>query len=195
MGAGDIGHFHSFRLILGEIGRGLAAYCGESVYLDVALTWVANRRAVHPVEMRDEHGRASGYSLKDLISHWWRMTLTAGTRPLRLVALVGALLGLMALVLTAWIVWARVSSQIPVQGWTSIAVILLVTSGATLFSLGILAEYLGVVARTAMGKPINLVVSDPAEGPLGRAPLLASAAEAESEQQTQPAEPAATIEA
>jgi polyisoprenyl-phosphate glycosyltransferase len=193
MGAGDIGHFHSFRLILGETGRGLAAYCGESVYLDVALTWVVDRRAVYPVEMRDEHGRASGYSLRHLISHWWRMTLTAGTRPLRLVAMLGALLALMALVLTAWIVWARVTSQIPVQGWTSIAVILLVTSGATLFSLGILAEYLGVVARTAMGKPINLVVSDPAEGPLGRAPLPASAAQTGSEQQ--PAEPAATIEA
>jgi hypothetical protein len=194
--AGDVGHFHSFRLVLGEIGRGLAAYCGESVYLDVALTWVVNRRALCPVEMRDEHGRASGYSLRHLMSHWWRMMLTAGTRPLRLVALVGALLGLTALVLTAWVVWAKITSKIPVQGWTSIAVILLVTSGATLFSLGILAEYLGVAARTAMGKPINLVVSDPAEGPLGRPPLPATVVLTESkEQQQQPVEPTATIEA
>jgi glycosyltransferase involved in cell wall biosynthesis len=195
MGASDVGHFHSFRLILGETGRGLAAYCGESVYLDVALTWVVNRKAVYPVEMREERGHGSGYSLRHLVSHWWRMTLTAGTRPLRLVALLGALLGVGAVLLTAWVVWNRLTSQIPVQGWTSITVILLVTSGATLFSLGILAEYLGVAARTAMGKPINLVVSDPAEGPLGRAPLTATAAQSESADQPQPAEPAATIEA
>jgi undecaprenyl-phosphate 4-deoxy-4-formamido-L-arabinose transferase len=194
MGSGDIGHFHSFRLILGEIGRSLAAYCGESVYLDVALTWVVNRRAVHGVEMRDERGHASGYTFRHLLSHWWRMTLTAGTRPLRLVAVLGALLGLTALVLTAWIVWTKLTSDFPVQGWASVVVIMLVTSGATLFSLGILAEYLGVTARTAMGKPINLVVSDPAEGPLGREPLRLRTAGTESEPDVQPAEPAATIE-
>jgi polyisoprenyl-phosphate glycosyltransferase len=194
MGSGDIGHFHSFRLILGEIGRSLAAYCGESVYLDVALTWVVNRRAVHGVEMREERGHASGYTFRHLLSHWWRMTLTAGTRPLRLVAVLGALLGLTALALTAWIVWMKLTSDIPVQGWASVMVILLVTSGATLFSLGILAEYLGVTARTAMGKPINLVVSDPAEGPLGREPRRADAAQAEDPQGAQRAERAATVE-
>jgi undecaprenyl-phosphate 4-deoxy-4-formamido-L-arabinose transferase len=194
MGSGDIGHFHSFRLILGEIGRSLAAYCGESVYLDVALTWVVNRRAVHGVEMRDERGHASGYTFRHLLSHWWRMTLTAGTRPLRLVAVLGALLGLTALAFTAWIIWHKLTSDFPVQGWASVVVILLVTSGATLFSLGILAEYLGVTARTAMGKPINLVVSDPAEGPLGREPRRANAERIESAPEAQPAERAATIE-
>ena len=37
------------------------------------------------------------------------------------------------------------------------------------FSLGIVAEYLGIAARSAMGKPLYLVVSDADEGPLGRA--------------------------
>jgi undecaprenyl-phosphate 4-deoxy-4-formamido-L-arabinose transferase len=45
--------------------------------------------------------------------------------------------------------------------------ILLITSGGVLFSLGMVAEYLGVVGRSAMGKPLYLVVTDPAEGPLG----------------------------
>jgi undecaprenyl-phosphate 4-deoxy-4-formamido-L-arabinose transferase len=195
MGASDVRHFHSFRLILGETGRGLAAYCGESVYLDVALTWVVNRTAVYPVAMREEHAHGSGYSLQRLVSHWWRMTLTAGTRPLRLVALLGAVLGVGAVVLSAWVIWKRLMGHIPVQGWTSIAVILLLTSGATLFSLGILAEYLGVAARTAMGKPVNLVVTDPAEGPLGRPPLAVTDAQSEGVDESRPAEPAAAIEA
>jgi polyisoprenyl-phosphate glycosyltransferase len=170
IGGGDIRHFHSFRLVLGEIGRGLAAYCGEGVYLDVALTWVANRTATCPVAMREERERPSGYSLRRLASHFWRMVLTSGTRPLRLVALFGALLGVVALGLTVWVVWARITGDVPVQGWTSVMVILLVTSGAVLFSLGVLAEYLGIAAKTAMGKPLYLVVHDPADGPLGRTP-------------------------
>jgi hypothetical protein len=168
LGAGGPSHFHSFRLVLGEVGRGLAAYCGESVYLDVALTWVVSKTATCPVVMREEAGRPSGYSTRRLASHLWRMVLTSGTRPLRFVALFGAVLALIAVGLTAWVVWAKVTHQISVQGWTSVTVILLVTSGATLFSLGVIAEYLGIAARSSMGKPLYLVVSDPAHGPLGR---------------------------
>jgi polyisoprenyl-phosphate glycosyltransferase len=167
VGAGSVGHFHSFRLVLGEIGRGLAAYCGESVYLDVALTWVVSRSATCPVAMRAEGGRPSGYSSRRLASHFWRMVLTSGTRPLRLVACFGGFLGATAVALLAWVLWQKFTSHVPVQGWTSVMVVVLVTSGGTMLSLGIVAEYLGITARAAMGKPLYLVVSDPAEGPLG----------------------------
>lgn len=169
LGAGGLRHFHSFRLVLGEVGRGLAAYCGEGVYLDIALTWVAGRSATCPVAMREERGRPSGYSTRQLASHFWRMVLTSGTRPLRLVALFGLALGVAAFGLMVWVVWARITDDVPVQGWTSVMVVLLAVGGGTLLSLGVVAEYLGITARTAMGKPLYLVVSDPEEGPLGRA--------------------------
>ena len=168
LGAGSLGHFHSYRLVLGEAGRGLAAFCGEGVYLDVALSWVVSRAATHPVAMRDEHGRPSGYTIRQLVSHFWRMVLTSGTRPLRLVALFGVALGIAAFGLMGWVVWARVTDEVPVAGWTSVMVVLLAVGGGTLLSLGIVAEYLGIAARSAMGKPLYLVVSDPADGPLGR---------------------------
>jgi hypothetical protein len=196
LGAGDLREFHSFRLILGEPARGLAAYCGEGVYLDVALTWVTSNSTTYPVAMRSEGDRTSGYTLRQLVSHWWRMMLTVGTRPLRLVTLLGAALGVAALALTGWVIWAKLTDKVPVQGWTSMTVILLVTSGATLFSLGVLAEYLGVTARSLMGKPVNLVVSDPAQGPLGRAPLDAAPAhDDQTEPASQPGEPATRTEA
>jgi undecaprenyl-phosphate 4-deoxy-4-formamido-L-arabinose transferase len=168
LGAGGLGHFHSYRLVLGEVGRGLAAYCGEGVYLDVALTWVVRRFATCPVAMRTERNRGSGYSTRSLASHFWRMVLTSGTRPLRLVALLGACLSVAAVLLLGWILWSKFTQRVPVQGWTSVMVILLITSGTTLLSLGVVAEYLGIAARAAMGKPLYLVVGDPAAGPLGR---------------------------
>ena len=48
--------------------------------------------------------------------------------------------------------------------------VVLVTSGGSLFSLGIIAEYLGIAVKTAMGKPLYLVVTDLQRGPLGRLP-------------------------
>jgi len=168
IGGHDLRHFHSFRLVLGELGRGLAAYCGEGVYLDIALTWVVGHTATYPVAMREERGQGSGYSKRGLALHFWRMVLTSGTRPLRLVAVFGVFLGAMAFVLMGWVLWARLTQEVPVQGWTSVMVILLATSGGILFSLGIVAEYLGVSENNAMGKPLYLVVTDPAEGPLNR---------------------------
>ena len=40
-GGADASAFHSFRLVLGEVARSVAAYAGAGVYLDVALGWVA----------------------------------------------------------------------------------------------------------------------------------------------------------
>lgn len=170
LGSRDLKHFHSYRLILGEHARGLAAYCGESVYLDVALTWVARSAATCPVRLRPERDTRSGYSTRRLASHFWRLVLTSGTAPLRFVALFGVFLALGALVLVGWVLWARLSSQVAVPGWASVMVVLLITSGGTLLSLGIVAEYLGIAVKTSMGKPLYLVVSDAAAGPLGRAP-------------------------
>lgn len=171
---GDLRHFHSYRFVLGEVGRGLASRCGESVYLDVALTWVIGRSATVPVAMRRERERPSGFSTRGLVAHFWRMVLSSGTRPLRLITLFGALLSIIAAGLTIWIVVEKIMGNVPVKGWASLTVIMLVTSGATLFSLGILAEYLGVAAKASMGKPLYLIVSDPELGPLGKRALAAT---------------------
>jgi undecaprenyl-phosphate 4-deoxy-4-formamido-L-arabinose transferase len=53
-------------------------------------------------------------------------------------------------------------------------VVLLVSTGAILFALGVIAEYVGVNVNMAMGKPAYLIVSDPALGPLGKSPQKAS---------------------
>ncbi len=161
--------FHSFRLVLGEIGRAVAAYAGSGVYLDVALSWVARRVVTCPVQLRAEGGRPSGYSYRSLSSHFWRMVLTSGTRALRLVSLMGVLFASAGLLLALYFLLAQwiFRADTP-AGWPSLMVVLLICSGAILLALGVIAEYLGVAVNMAMGRPLYLIVSDPGEGPLGR---------------------------
>ena len=167
-GGADASLFHSYRLILGEVARSIAAYSGSGVYLDIALGWVVGRAATAPVTMRDEGERTSSYSLRRLLSHFLRMVLTAGTRGLRLVSLLGVILALLGLVLAGYIVVEQIVNPAPVQGWSSMTVVVLLSSGAVLFSLGVVSEYIGVTVNTALGKPLYLLTQDPAEGPLGR---------------------------
>jgi undecaprenyl-phosphate 4-deoxy-4-formamido-L-arabinose transferase len=164
LGNRQLGTFNSFRLIQGEIARGLAAYCGSQVYLDVALSWVVRTSAACPVALRGERGRPSGYGFQRLMGHLWRMFLTSGTRPLRLISFIGGLSMLAGIVVSAYVAWNRLASRIPVQGWTSLVIVVCLFSGLTLFSLGIIAEYLGITLSMAMGKPLYLIVSQPSRG-------------------------------
>lgn len=167
-GTGDVTKYNSYRLVLGEIGRSVAAYAGSGIYLDVGLGWVARPVATSPVSLRDEGERISGYSVRSLLSHFWRMALTSGTRGLRIVSALGAVLAVLGVAVAVVLVVAKLAGTSIAEGWTSLVTIMLVTSGAILFSLGVVAEYLGVAVNMAMGRPTYLIVGDPAEGPLGR---------------------------
>jgi len=69
--------FQSYRMVMGEIGRSVAAYAGSGVYLDVAMGWVAGPAAACPVQLRDEGERRSGYSTRALLSHFVHLVLSS----------------------------------------------------------------------------------------------------------------------
>jgi polyisoprenyl-phosphate glycosyltransferase len=156
-----IGRFNSFRLIDGEIARSLAAYCGSEVYLDVALSWVVRESAPCPVLLREERGRRSGYTYRRLFEHMWRMLLTSGTKPLRLISVLGGLSIVLGLAISGFALYEKLTTSVPVQGWTSLTILVCVFSGIILFALGVIAEYVGVTLRMAMGRPLYLIVSKP----------------------------------
>jgi dolichol-phosphate mannosyltransferase len=62
--------------------------------------------------------------------------------PLRLISLVGILLAFLGFVYAFFIVFNRLFFSVPVEGWASLMVALLVVSGTQLVFLGILGEYL-----------------------------------------------------
>lgn len=159
--------YNSFRFMLGDIGRSVAAYSGSGTYLDVAIGWVTERFATHPVTLRDEGARVSGYSLRSLASHFWRLVLTSGTRPLRLMSVLGLLFAVVGFGAAVGVVTARMTGAIDEVGWASLITVVLVGFGLVLFCIGVVAEYVGIAARAAMGQPPFLVVSDDELGPLG----------------------------
>lgn len=157
--------FESFRLIRGDIARQLAEVAANGAYLDVALTWVVGTTVSVPVVLRAEGREESGYNYRRLFSLFWKMVLCSGTRGLRLVSLLGVTLALAGVVVAAIIfVQAVTGDNNDPEGWASMIVALLVCSGAILFSLGLIAEYLGVALHILVGKPLYLKVDSPRPG-------------------------------
>lgn len=164
----ELGRYTSYRLIVGELGRAVAAYGGQDIYLDVALSWVVPASTTCTVELRHDLDRRSGYRFRSLVAHFVRLVVSSGTRPLRAVAVAGVAASVAGFLLSIWLIYARIVNDVTVQGWTALAVMVLVFSGSILFALGIIAEYLGVAVRMAMGRPPYLIVHDPAHGPLAQ---------------------------
>ena len=88
--------FHSFRLLEGGLARSACAYAGENVFLDVALAWTCGTPSACPVQLRQE-SVPSAYSYRRLLSHFWRLVVSSGTRPLRAIAAAGLLVAVSGL--------------------------------------------------------------------------------------------------
>lgn len=166
-GIESLAYAESFRLLTGEVARSVAAFAGSGAYLDVAVSWIASSSVTHPTISRED-GRASGYRLRSLFSHFWRLVRSSGTRPLRFIAVVGALFAVASIAISLWFGISRLTGADFPEGFATQVVSTLLPSGLVLISLGVIAEYLGSLIQVALGQPSYLVGSDPAEGPLGR---------------------------
>lgn len=158
---GGFAEFNSYRLILGEIGRSVAAYTGAGVYLDVALSWVVADVATCPVLARQEGRRAENYSYRSLISHFGRLLVSSGTKPLMFVSWLGVFFFLTGAAVSVWVVYQRIVGELVIAGWASTFIALMLIGGAMLLSLGIIAQYIGAATNMSLGKPLYVIVRDP----------------------------------
>jgi hypothetical protein len=153
--------FSSFRVVDGEMARSLAAYCGSGVYLDVALHWLVARIGHCPVRLRSEGNRPTGYSVHRLFSHFSRLVRTSGARPLRVITALGVGSIALGIGISAYAVYMKVMDRVPVEGWTSLVIVISFFSGSILTALGVIAEYLAQTMSISMGKPPYVVASKP----------------------------------
>lgn len=152
--------FSSFRLVLGEIARFIAATAGPSVYLDVALSWSISSVATVEVSMRQEGRPAVSYSWRRLAQHFSRLVMSLGARPLGTILLAGLVSGLAGIAFAIATVVQRVTDTVDVPGWASLMATLLTGFGLSLIAIGVVAGYVGVIVSLLMGRPTYTTVND-----------------------------------
>jgi glycosyltransferase involved in cell wall biosynthesis len=163
VGDSKLESFNSYRLMMGEVGRSAAAYTGSGVYLDVALAWVVSDVTLCPIPMRAEGRPASNYSFPKLLSHFSRLVVSSGTRPLAMVSLLGLVFLAVGIAYSIWVLVNRLTGGVSPSGWASTFVAILIIGGLTLFSLGVIAQYIRAATNMSLGKPLYVVVRDPSK--------------------------------
>lgn len=157
-------YFSSFRLMTGEVARSVAAFANQGVYLDIALRWLVQDSGIAEVRFRQEGRDRSGYKLSTLASHFLRLVVSAGARPLRIASVIGLFSAVVGFVLVAVVVVQRLAGDVPIRGWSSLMAAFLVIGGLILVMLGVLAEYMGAVVRRSLGAPLYVIGGSPRGG-------------------------------
>ena len=152
--ARNVSAFRAFRTRLRD---GFADYRSPSVSIDVLLTWVTSNFAVVKVRHEPRTAGESNYTLRMLINHALDLMTGFSVLPLKLASLVGFAFTLFGFGVFAWVLGRYFITGSSVPGFPFLASIIAIFSGAQLFALGILGEYLARMHLRSMDRPPYVV--------------------------------------
>jgi glycosyltransferase involved in cell wall biosynthesis len=157
MGAEIARQVCAFRAFRAQVAKAFAHYEGSFVSIDVLLTWGTNRFAATPVKHRPRAQGTSGYTFRKLMTHAMNMMTGFSTMPLQMASLIGFVFTLFGLAVLAYVVIRYFVQGGSVPGFPFLASIIALFSGAQLFALGIIGEYLARMHFRSMQKPPYVV--------------------------------------
>jgi glycosyltransferase involved in cell wall biosynthesis len=157
MGAEVARKVSAFRAFRAQAAKAFAHYEGSFVSIDVLLTWGTNRFASTPVQHRPREQGTSGYTFRKLMTHAMNMMTGFSTMPLQMASLTGFVFTLFGLFVLAYVVARYFVHGDPVPGFPFLASVVALFSGAQLFALGIIGEYLARMHFRSMQKPPYVV--------------------------------------
>jgi undecaprenyl-phosphate 4-deoxy-4-formamido-L-arabinose transferase len=156
--------FRAFRTVLRE---GFAHYEGPAVAIDALLGWTTTRTAAIPVRHEPRrHGR-SQYTWLRLARLAIDLTTTFRTWPLRLASVVGLVVMTLGLAALAFVLGSYFVTGQPLSIFRFLAAMLAVFSGAQLFTLGIMGEYVARIHHRVLREPAYVVrerIGEPDDG-------------------------------
>lgn len=158
MGADTARNVSAFRAFRTWIRDAFASYRGPDVSIDVLLTWGTTRFDHVEVNHQPRLIGESSYTLRKLITHAFNMMTGFSTLPLQVASIIGFIftlfgVGVLGLVIATYI--ANGGAAVP--GFAFLASIVAIFSGAQLFALGIIGEYLARMHFRTMDRPTYLV--------------------------------------
>jgi undecaprenyl-phosphate 4-deoxy-4-formamido-L-arabinose transferase len=153
MGAEIARQVCAFRAFRAQVANAFRHYDGSFVSIDVLLTWGTNRFGAVPVRHVPRQRGISGYTFRKLFTHTMNMMTGFSALPLQIASLVGFAFtlfgfGILCFVLSRYLVYGS-----PVPGFPFLASIIAIFSGAQLFALGIIGEYLARMHFRTMSRP------------------------------------------
>jgi glycosyltransferase involved in cell wall biosynthesis len=146
----------AFRVFRTQLREAFAGYDSPFVSIDVLLTWATARFAATTVAFQPRQSGPSNYTFTKLVRHALDMMTGFSTAPLQLASLIGFGCTLFGLAVFLY-VFIRYCLEGSVPGFPFLASIIAIFSGAQLFALGVIGEYLARMHFRSMKRPAYVV--------------------------------------
>lgn len=150
----DINAFRAFRT---EIRQAFVTYESPTLLLDVLLSWGTSRFAAVPVDHQPRTMGRSNYTPLKLFDHAMLMLTGFSTAPLRFASSLGFLFTLFGVAVLLYVVARYLINGSSVPGFPFLASVVAIFSGAQLFALGIIGEYLARIFNRSIERPVYVV--------------------------------------
>ncbi len=157
MGAAMARSVSAFRAFRTELRHAFEQYGNPYVSIDVLLTWATTRFASVPVRHEPRRGGRSTYTLGALARHALNMVTGFSVGPLKLASFVGFATTLLGIGVLAYVLGRYLVQGTSVPGFPFLASVIAIFSGAQLFTLGIIGEYLARMHVRLMSRPVYSV--------------------------------------
>lgn len=157
MGAQIARQVSAFRVFRRHVTQSFRQYEGSFVSIDVLLTWGTNRFGATRVRHELRYQGSSGYTFRKLVTHAMNMMTGFSTVPLQFASIIGFFFTLFGIGILAYVVGRYFISGDIVPGFPFLASIIAIFSGAQLFALGIIGEYLARMHFRMMDRPSYVV--------------------------------------
>jgi glycosyltransferase involved in cell wall biosynthesis len=146
----------AFRVFRTQLREAFADYQSPFVSIDVLLTWATTRFGAITVPFQQRHSGVSNYTFAKLVRHALDMMTGFSTAPLQLASLIGFTCTLFGIGVFLY-VFVRYCLEGSVPGFPFLASIITIFSGAQLFALGVIGEYLARMHFRSMKRPAYVV--------------------------------------
>jgi len=157
MGAETARKVSAFRAFRTPVRQAFANYQSPFLSIDVLMGWGSTRFAATPVRHDPRPAGVSNYTLRKLVTHALNMMTGFSTLPLQLASLTGFAFTLFGLGILVYVVGRYLIQGGSVPGFSFLASTIAIFSGAQLFAIGIIGEYLARMHFRSMEKPTYVV--------------------------------------
>ena len=159
MGAEIARNISAFRVFRTQLREAFQHYRGPFVSIDVLLTWGSNRFGALKVRQEPRREGVSGYTVRKLVIHALNMMTGFSILPLQIASLVGFVFTVFGLLALVFVIGRYLTQGSAVPGFPFLASLIAIFSGAQLFGLGIIGEYLARMHFRMMDRPAYTVRS------------------------------------
>lgn len=121
------------------------------------LSWLGYDFVSIPYQRREREVGTSHWTFKKRVKLFIDSFVAFTFFPIRVISLLGLILGGIALIYAVFLIGARLSGWIQVEGWTTVMVVMLTVSSFQMIALGILGEYIWRTLDASRNRP-NFVV-------------------------------------